>query len=36
MTWLKKAVGNDMAEEGGNEMTLLRREVSLDAGGCVA
>ena len=36
MTWLGKAVRNDMAEEGGNEMTLLSGEVSLDARGCVA
>ena len=44
MTWLGKAVRNDMAEwavgnemvECGNEMTLLSGEVSLDARGCVA
>ena len=36
MTWLGKVVGNEMAGEGGNEMTLLSGEVSLDAGGCVA
>ena len=36
MTWLRKAVWNDMSEEGGNEMTLLSGEVSLDARGCVA
>ncbi len=32
----KWAVGNDMAEEGGNKKTLLSGEVSLDARGCVA
>ena len=36
MTWLRKAVRNDMAEEGSYEMTLLSGEVSLDARGCVA
>ena len=36
MTWLGKAVWNDMAGEGGSEMTLLGGEVSLDARGCVA
>ena len=36
MTWLRKAVGNEMAEERSNEMTLLSGEVSLDARGCVA
>ena len=36
MTWLRRAVGDEMAEEGGNEMTLLSGEVSLDARGCVA
>ena len=36
MTWLGKAVWNDMAGEGGNEKTLLSGVVSLDARGCVA
>ena len=36
MTWLRRAVRNDMAGEGGEEMTLLGGEVSLDARGCVA
>ena len=36
MTRLRKVVRNDMAEEDGNEMTLLSGEVSLDARGCVA
>ena len=36
MTGLGKAVRNDRAGEGGEEMTLLGGEVSLDAGGCVA
>ena len=36
MTWLGKVVGNEMAEERSNEMTLLGGEVSLDARGCVA
>ena len=45
ITWLGRAVRSDMAEwavgnemvEGcGNEMTMLSGEVSLDAGGCVA
>ena len=36
MTWLRRAVRSDTAEEGGNEMTLLSGEVSLDARGCVA
>ena len=36
MTWLGKAVRNEMAEERSYEMTLLSGEVSLDARGCVA
>ena len=36
MTWPRRVVRNDMAEEGGWEMTLLGGEVSLDARGCVA
>ena len=36
MTWLRKVVRNEMAEERSNEMTLLSGEVSLDARGCVA
>ena len=36
MTWLRRVVGNDMAEERSNEMTMLSGEVSLDARGCVA
>ena len=36
MTRLRRAVGNDMAEERSSEMTLLSGEVSLDARGCVA
>ena len=36
MTWLRRAVRNDMAGERSNEMTMLSGEVSLDAGGCVA
>ena len=30
MRWLRKVVGNDMAEEGDNEMTWLRRAVRND------
>ena len=33
MTWLRRAVGDEMAEEGGNEMILLSGKVSLDARG---
>ena len=36
MTWLRRVVRNDMAGEGGEEMTLLSGGVSLDARGCVA
>ena len=36
MTWLGKAVTWLRMAEGGNEMTLLSGEVSLDARGCVA
>ena len=36
MTWLGKAVWDEMAEERSNEMTLPSGEVSLDARGCVA
>ena len=36
MRWLRRAVRNEMVEEGGEEMTLLGGEVSLDARGCVA
>ena len=36
MRWLRRAVWNEMAEEGGEAMTLLSGEVSLDARGCVA
>ena len=36
MRWLRRAVRNDMAGEGGNEKTLLSGVVSLDARGCVA
>ena len=36
MRWLRRAVGNEMAEERSYEMTLLGGEVSLDARGCVA
>ena len=36
MRWLRRAVRNDMAGEGGYEMTLLSGEVSLDARGCLA
>ena len=36
MRWLRRAVGNEMVAEGGEEMTLLGGEVSLDARGCVA
>ena len=36
MTWLRRAIRNDMAKERSYEMTLLSGEVSLDARGCVA
>ena len=36
MTWLRRVVRNEMAREGGEEMTLLGGEVSLDARGCLA